>query len=87
MGEGIAQGGVGAVIFPVPTRVQGENGEPNLLISVDDLEIGDVRLDCIISEDDGSRNFEGESTRRREEEAEEDRGENGDSALPSSVKH
>ena len=59
----------------------------HLLFSVDDLEIGGVRLDCIISEDDGSHDFVGESTGRREEEAEENGGGEGDNALPSSAKH
>ena len=87
MGEDNAQGGVGAGTFPVPIRVQGEKGEPNLLYSVNDLEIGGVRLDCVVCEDDGRHEFKGESTGRREEEAEENGGGEGDNALPSSAKH
>ena len=85
--EGDAQGGMGAVIFPVPIRVQGENGEPNLLYPVSGLEIGGVNLDCIVCEDEGNQSFRSESTERREEEEEENGGGEDASAQPNSAQH
>ena len=45
--------GLGAdeVYSPAPIVVEGNTGRPSLLYSVEDLELGGIRIDCVIGED------------------------------------
>ena len=47
---------------PAPIMVESNSGQPSVLFSVDDLELGVITIDCVVGEDVGEEFQHGEST-------------------------